>query len=411
LECWTPYITAGPHILRIFWDNAKNSTALELVAFHVQTGLGPDENGNGIKDWVDQLVRIQSGMDNTNAVITSYTSPVCLEGRDPYPSLVQMQIQGADNKTYSVSPNNTSDNRWFINVPLSAYVNAQTLFEATYQNGALTDSRNLQWLPLNLLTVTNSMVIRKGDSLLLNAIPATNSTNGNLTITIGTNTYTGRTTQPIACKFPTAGVYMVTGTYTKANGTTKSGSISVDVVEQNLTNNPACWVGMERTWNLPYLAPEAVLQADARLFIEATATLTNNGEQFSLLADANEPRSIIARLGQNGPILDATRARGFNLWSGSQTYTRVIQTYPDGSELVEMLLICSPVLPDVTFELDTIVGGITFDDGTTTKTLSASDFDALGRAKVRFIRPASARTSVCHSIKAFQGAELAGYLQ
>jgi len=409
VECWTPYILPGPHSLRIFWDNAESYTALELVAVHVQTGLGPDENGNGIKDWVDQLVQTQSGMDNTNSVIGSYTSPLCLEGRDPYPSLMQMQIVGADNKTYSASPNTTSDNRWFINVPLSAYVNAQTLAEATYQNGALSETRSLQWLPLNLLTATNNMTIRKGDSLLLNAVP-TNAGNGNITITIGTNIYTGRANQPIACKFPVAGTYTVTGTYTSAKGVASSGNIAVDVVEQSLPNTPACWVGMERTWDLPHLAPEAVLEADSRLFVEPVATLTNNGERYGLLADANEPRSIIARLGQNGPILDATRARGFYLWSGSQAYTKVIQVYPDGSELVEMLVICSPVLPDVTFEIDTIVGGITFDDGTTTKILTPSSFDALGRCPVRFIRPASARTSVCHSIKAFQGSDLAGYL-
>jgi hypothetical protein len=322
---------------------------------------------------------------------------------------MQMQIVGADNQTYAASPNTTSDKRWFINVPLSAYANAQTLVEASYQNAALSETRNLQWLPINILTVTNNQIIRKGDSLLLNAFPA-NATNGALTITIGTNTYTGRIRQPIACKFPAAGTYTVTGTYTPARGAAISGSISVDVVEQNLTNSPACWVGMERTWDLPHVAPEAVLEADSRLFVEQTATLTNNGERFGLLADANEPRSIIARLGQNGPILDTTRARGFYLWSGSQAYTKIIKKYPDGSQLVEMLVICSPVPPDVTFEIDTIVGGITFDDGTTTKILTATDFDNLGRCSVRFIRPATARTSVCHSIKAFQGSDPVGYL-
>lgn len=409
VECWTPYILPGPHSLRIVWDNAESYTALELVAVHVQIGLGPDENGNGIKDWVDQLVQTQSGMDNTNSVIGSYTSPLCLEGRDPYPPLMQMQVVGADNHTYSASPNATSDHRWFINVPLSAYVNAQTLVEASYQSGALTETRNLQWLPINILAATNNLTIRKGDSLLLNAFPA-GATNGILTITIGTNQYHGHITQPIACSFPAVGVYTMTGTYTPAKGAASSGSMSVDVVGQDLTNSPACWVGMERNWGLPHLAPEAALQADSRLFFEPTATLTNHGELYGLLADENEPRTIIARLGQNGPILDATQARGFNLWSGSQAYTRVIQTYPDGSELVEMMVICSPVLPDVTFEIDTIVGGITFDDGTTTKILTASSFDAVGRCLVHFIRPATARTSVCHSIKAFQGTDLAGYL-
>jgi len=35
-------------------------------------------------------VNSQSGIDLTNAELTSYASPFCLEGRDPYPSLMQV---------------------------------------------------------------------------------------------------------------------------------------------------------------------------------------------------------------------------------------------------------------------------------------------------------------------------------
>jgi len=411
LECWTPYLLPGPHSLRILWDNAKSGTALELVAVHVQTGLGASDNGSGLKDWVAQLVQTQSGMDLTNSVIQSYVSPVCLEGRDPYPALMQVQIQGADDRTSSGTPAETSDHRWYLNVPLSAWANSQTVLEATYQNGALTETHQLQWLPINILTITNpSIKIRSGDSLLLTVAPPS-AAKGPVSIAYGTNTYTGNSSQAIACKFPVAGAYTVAGTYTTPNGISTTGSILVDVVAQSLTNSPPCWVGMERTWDLPGVAPEVVLGADPRLFIEETATLTNNGERFSLLADANEPRSITARIGETGVILGSTQARGFHLWSGSDAYTRIVQRYPDGSQLVEMMVISSPVLPDVTFEIDTTVGGITFDDGTTTKILTPADFDGLGRCRVRFIRPANARTSVCHSITAWQGSTVVGYLQ
>jgi hypothetical protein len=221
--------------------------------------------------------------------------------------------------------------------------------------------------------------------------------------------YTGKTTQPIACAFAAAGVYAVTGTCWAGTGAGVSGSLTVNVVGQSFTNQPACWVGMERAWDVASVAPEAVLQADSRLFFEQTGTLAGNGQELGLLIDQNEPRSIVARLGAGGPILASTMARGFNLWSASQTYLKVVRQYPDGSQLVEMLLVLSPVMADLTVELDTIVAGVIFEDGTTTKTLSATDFSANGCATVRFIRPASARTSVCHTIKVFQGADLAGY--
>ena len=43
--------------------------------------------------------------------------------------------------------------------------------------------------------------------------------------------------------------------------------------------------------------------------------------------------------------------------------------------------------------------------------IKAADFDALGRCFVRFIRPASAATSVCHNIQIFQGTTLVGELR
>ena len=112
VECWTPYILAGTHRLRIHWDNARSYTALALKAVRVQAGMGADEDGKGIKDWVDQLVRSQCGLDLTNSVISSYTSPVCLEGRDPYPWLSQMLLDSADNQTYSLKARGTTDGRW-----------------------------------------------------------------------------------------------------------------------------------------------------------------------------------------------------------------------------------------------------------------------------------------------------------
>jgi hypothetical protein len=61
--------------------------------------------------------------------------------------------------------------------------------------------------------------------------------------------------------------------------------------------------------------------------------------------------------------------------------------------------------------MDVIVSGVIFDDGTTTKVLTPADFDALGQAVVRFIRPASAKTSVCHSVTIWQGSASLGTLR
>jgi hypothetical protein len=403
VTCWTPYLLTGSHTLRVYWDGAATRTALRINAVRVQTALGRDSDGNGLKDWVDHLVHGQSGLDVTNEVIGGYVSPICLEGRDPYLSLMAMSIEGADNQTPALTPQPAPNGRWYVNVPLSAYANAQTGFQVTYQNGALTETRRLQWMPLNLLT-DGDMTIRKGDSLLFTAKPP-GGPDGDLGVVVGTNQLTrGTTTQPRAYRFANAGLYTITGTYTPAQGAPQSRSITVNVVEHGFTNNPDCWVGKERDWDLPSVATQVVLEADSRLFVEQTATLADNGRRLSLLTDQNEPRYIISRLGDGGPILDSARANGFRVFAAPDTYNWVMEQYPDGSRLVETMVILSRVPPDVTVQVRVIVGGVTFDDGTTYRELTSADFDALGRYKLRFILPASARSTNCHSITIIQWA-------
>jgi hypothetical protein len=398
-----PYLRAGSHTVHMFWDGVASYSSLRIKQVKLLAVSGSDANHNGIKDWAEAMIAGESGLDNTNAIIGSYTSPICLEGRDPYSAL----MSATNNQTNSLLPVATTDGRWYVNAPLEA--NAQAVFNAAYQNGARIETRKLQWLSINLLTATNGPTLRKGDSLLLTALPK-GATNGNLEVVIGTNIYTGKAAKGVSCKFTTVGTYTVTGTYTPVSGSPKSGSITVDVVQQNLPNvEPAAWTWMQRNLNLASLVPETVLQADSRLTCAIAGTNANGGTQLTLTTGENEKSSIIARLGTNGPVLDSTQVAGFDIWSGNQAYTKIIQVYPDGSQLVEMLVISSPVNTNVAFVLQPIVSGVMFDDGTMIRTLTSTNFDALGQCPVRFIRPASAISSVCNSIKAYQDNYQLGY--
>ena len=78
VECWTPYLLTGQHTVRVFWDGAASFTELQLNAIRVQAGTGADSNGDGIKDWVASRVDSQSGLDQTNNDLTSYTSPFAI---------------------------------------------------------------------------------------------------------------------------------------------------------------------------------------------------------------------------------------------------------------------------------------------------------------------------------------------
>lgn len=53
--------------------------------------------------------------------------------------------------------------------------------------------------------------------------------------------------------------------------------------------------------------------------------------------------------------------------SATDHYLEVLETYPDGSELVAMGVVISPALPEVEVRLSVIVGGVIFDDGSIRK--------------------------------------------
>ena len=129
---------------------------------------------------------------------------------------------------------------------------------------------------------------------------------------------------------------------------------------------------------------------------------------LSLLIDQNEPRTIVSRLGPSGPIVAAVRALGLRLFAAPDTYNSVIERYPDGSRLVETMQVLSPLLTNVTVQINIIVGGVTFDDGTVYRELTASDFDALGQSKVRFLMPVGVQTANCRRIFVMQGTAKVG---
>jgi hypothetical protein len=403
VECFTPFLPAGTHTLRIYWDNAASYTSLRLKEIHVQTGAGPDDDGNGIKDWVDSLVHSQSGLDFTNATLNSFVSPFCVEGSDPYLSLMQFNVQGSQGQTPQIWP--APNNRWFANVALPGDQNTPLVFNVAFQNGAVSQWRQIQWKPINLLTTTNvNWTIRAGDSLLLGAKPL-QGTNAPVCLTVGTNQRNTTANNPIPIRFVNPGTFTVTGTYTGA--VVRSGSITVNVVGYQFPNNPDAWALNERLWDLTNMPASVTLETDNRMVFEQVSALPD-GQRVGLITDQNEPRLALARLGTNGPVLDLARVNGFNFYWGGKTYTKVLQTYEDGSQLVEMLLVMSPMPADISVQMEVNAGGIMFEDGTAKKMLTAADFDSLGRSFVRFIRPASARTSVCHSIKLFQGQAFVG---
>ena len=188
VEYLTPFLPAGTHKVRVFWDGAANYSSLRIKQVKLLSIIGADANRNGIKDWVDKALETESGLD-ANAPLASYTSPVCLEGRDPYLSMMKIRIGAGPENIIPVRPN--AGLRWYANVPLSAQ-KTDTNVKISYQNGGRIEKHSLHWLPVNVLDTTN-LIIRTGDSLLLGANsssagvpgePGTDSSAGNVQLTV-----------------------------------------------------------------------------------------------------------------------------------------------------------------------------------------------------------------------------------
>jgi hypothetical protein len=161
-------------------------------------------------------------------------------------------------------------------------------------------------------------------------------------------------------------------------------------------------------WTCGNLQPDVTIEADPRLKLEQITENPTGLRRFVLGIDTQDRRHVVGRLGPGGPVIASATVHGFRLYSAYETGVRVVEDYEDGSQLVEMAVVLSPVVPQVTVRLEIQVGGVLFDDGTTIKELTATDFNELGEHRIRFIRPASAKTSVCHTTTVYQSGVFLG---
>jgi hypothetical protein len=416
VRCFTPMLKAGTHTLRVYWDGARSYRFLRLEAVRLQALAGADANQNGVKDWVENRLLVQSGVENVPT--ESIVSPVCVEGRGHYLSLMQCRAGAMPDATQPVPIYPGAGHRWYGNVPLSP--DRPTRVQLLYQNSSLEENQQIVWRVTNLLK-DNNMILRQGDSLLLSALPATNSQGEVRINVIGVTNYVTDAATPIPHRFDQPGTFTIVGVF---HGDVKaSRAITVKVVGASFEGPAAAWVGHGRYWDCTNLPPEVVLDADPRLAMEPVPEsvrqahipvpppLGPNGRQYRITIDAAEPRVVLARLGTNGPVLASIAVQGFRLFDCHDTYLRRTQRLKDGSQVIETAFIFSPnkILSDgILISLFISVSGVTFEDGTVTRTLTASDFDESGICRARFIRKAGILTSVCHTTKVIQGGVIIG---
>jgi hypothetical protein len=202
-------------------------------------------------------------------------------------------------------------------------------------------------------------------------------------------------TMPAEHLFDAPGIYTVTGTYTNESLNTNQ-VIQVEVVGSAFSSDPTCLYDTDRPWTNSSISSNAVIEYDSRLTASYT-NLVGGGLDFTLNSTSlEEPLTILARLGENGPILDNARVACIETYSSS--YRETVTLFDDGSSLIKMTIRLSDVPSGLTIDIQIAAGGVIFNDGTTVRTVTAADFSETGEYVYYMILPAGFDGSSCHTL-------------
>jgi regulation of enolase protein 1 (concanavalin A-like superfamily) len=373
---YTPWLKAGRHVLRLQLQNYEIFNKLRLEQVRLVRVTGPDENGNGMADWAERRLQALNTLD-TSAV--NLISPACLEGRAYVPDLVRV---GGANAVPAPS------GRWYANVELSA--DEPTAVEVDYESGGLKRAQSIQWAVTDVLA-SGDLTIRKGDALKLGAV-AENATQITVKNSAGNVIKQQQIGGPgfVVHKFDSVGEYAV-----EANHADGQRAITVRVLAADLGEVPMVWIGRLRAWNLGGLNPAVGLEVDYRLSLEE---MPDGNRKYYLGADRPEPRYVAVRAGDGGPILDSKPVPVIAVASNQRSGASIVETLAGNVHVWQTNIVVSEVYPDTRFGMQTLVSGVTFEDGTIAKSVYPEDFDDNGEFTIRFLQPDYSYSSVCHKL-------------
>lgn len=414
VRAFLPAMPAGEHTVRIFWENVHNRLSLKLNTIELLAFGGPDNNANGVKDWIEASLASAAGID---PVTESYVSPACIEGDARYPELATLEVQSAIGNQQSATARGAGP-RWYANIPLLGDGETTTA-TASFQNGALEVPVSVRWVPYNLVDHDGeTLTIRKGDALRLTCIDPDNAaddlemaTGGQfeLLLDVEGDEIRSPNTRPIALVFTNAGAYMVSGDYIKGNSTL-SASVQVVVVDGSFPEeSPACLVGRERLWSFEGMPSNVVYEVDETVEMEVLPQTTNSTLQTVTLKanDTNGKHVMLARLYEGGPILAKTELSPFWVQNATDGYFYTVERYED-SELWEVESVVKNLPDSVDLQIKVITAGVTLDDYTLERWLTNADYDETGEYRFRLFHPNSKAGSTCHTFKLYQNGQFIG---
>jgi hypothetical protein len=175
----------------------------------------------------------------------------------------------------------------------------------------------------------------------------------------------------------------------------------VRAVSASFGGDALCVAGTLRVWDCPGIpADDVCVDYDSRLSAESSP-LPAGGTRFTLSSVHASTLRMVARLEEEGPVLDSAAVNA--VYGDNGSYWREVELFPDGVRAVEVRLQLGNITPDIRVELKIFVAGVTFEDGSLVKILTYGDFDENGVCRYRFLQAPGSTTSVCHTTRIYQG--------
>ena len=393
----SPWLTAGSHTLRVFIDNSYHFRRVTVDQLEILAARGPDANSNGTPDWIDLRLAKYNSLE---APAQSLTSPVCLEGKAKWSDLTT--LAGAP---VQAAP----DDRWYADVTLHA--TQPTTITASLENGGLTATRQITWIPTNLLT-NSTLSLRLGDSLKLSAFTGTAGTpEETVTLTVEGQTITITADQPLVHAFNTPGSVPVQVTHS-LDGNLTTATVAINVVTAPVLESPVCVVGYYREVSIPPFPPGISLQLDNRIDILRTTEYPAGSQLHILRLDTLEDRPSAFRLGgTSGPVMGILPFRTMRIRDAGETANFFSDELGNNTWEVTMPIVVNGNHQGTSITFDIFIGGVVFDDGLLTRTLHPGAYSEFEWSELLKFYKAGNAGANCYRTSVWQGSLRIAYFQ
>ncbi len=409
LHYYLPYLASGNRNLSLDWLNGFGDAFLRIRSVRLERIDGVDTDLNGIDDWAE--TRANHFGSEADLPLAIYASPFCFEGTSFAPVSVAIESHPAlDASTLrSETVEQALYNGYYTDIALTVDEDRVVLIDD--QSGLRSAQYTLNWEAFNAHEHT-FIHIRLNDSLLLTvmdaSLPVARPIELELTAPDGTvETHVLAAEARLQALFDQAGDWELQATLLPlASEDPIVYDSAIHVSSASLTPAPILFENTPRPWTPSISDGEVVVESDKGLPLYE-ANPGTMPRSFDLNGSVNGGR-VIARLSEDGPILSTTETKVVRDYSRTETRNQVVESFPDGTVMVSAYIILNEVPDDLILDLKVFKSGVTLDDGTLRRTVTADDFDEQGRFQFFMLRSPGVDGGNCHRYWFTQGDDIIG---